>query len=313
MKFNNRMFINTLRILELKNLERIETEVSLFSKKRKEKFFKNSFKQAFQSVRNVFISKLRFYKARSYNCYELGSNRTLEEFERDLICDSKFYQKKIAVYTCIIGGYDNLNDPVIINENIDYFVFTDHDITSKIWTEKDIPQEVLKLNDNTLVNRYLKFHPKELFPEYDYVAYVDGNVKVISDITPLFKYTKNLIGVAFHSHSLRNSIYDEVEVLKIFKRGVPTKLDRQVEKYRKEGFPSQYGLPEATIILSDLSNSRIRNFFEQWWQEFLKSESFRDQISLPYILWKNDVKVEEVTLLGNNLRYSSKFYVVNHK
>lgn len=307
------MFVNSLQALELNNMNNIKNEASLFSKKRKEKLRKSSLKQVFQSGYNVIVSKRRFHKAKPYNSYELGPNRTLEEFENDLICDSKFYQKKIAIYTCIVGGYDKLNEPTIINENIDYFVFTDHSISSETWVEKSIPKKVLEFNNNTLINRYLKFHPKELFPEYDYVGYVDGNVQVISDVTPLFKYTQNRTGFAFHSHSLRNSIYDEIEVLKIFKRGVPTKLDQQVEKYRKEGFPQNYGLPEATIILSDLSNIHLVDLFEQWWQEFLDSESFRDQISLPYVLWKNNIRVKEVALLGNNLRYSSKFKVAIHK
>ena len=45
--------------------------------------------------------------------------------------------KKIAIYTCVTGGYDSIKEPVFINDKIDYFIFTDNDnFSSKIWKVK---------------------------------------------------------------------------------------------------------------------------------------------------------------------------------
>ena len=308
------MYINSLRALEKSNLKLVQYESSLFNSKKLEKLRKSSIKQSFQLAFKVINSKRIFKKTKVYNSSMSIENRTVEEFERDLICNVDYYKKKIAVYTCVVGGYDKVNDPIIINENIDYFVFSDQTIHSKIWKQKEIPEKILDLDNNILINRYLKFHPEELFQNYDFAVYIDGNVQVISDITPLLKYTKNKLGVAFHSHSYRDSIYNEVEVLtKVVKRGDPTKLNKQVTAYRKEGFPDKYGLPEATIIITDLNNEKAAIFFDQWWEEFIRSRSFRDQVSLPYILWRNGISTDEVTLLGNNLRFSSKFIVKSHR
>ena len=42
--------------------------------------------------------------------------------------------KKIAVYTCIVGDYDELLEPVYVNPNIEYFAFTDQVVKSdSIW------------------------------------------------------------------------------------------------------------------------------------------------------------------------------------
>lgn len=314
MELIDNMYVNSLRALELSNLKIIENEASLFSRKRVEKLKKSSITQTIKMAHNVFLSKRKFMQTKAYNSSVAKENRTREEFEKDLVCSSEYYKKKIAVYTCVVGGYDKVSDPTIINENIDYFIFSDHNIQSRIWNQISIPSKLLELGNNTLINRYLKFHPQELFDGYDYVIYVDGNVQVSSDITPLLKYTKNRLGVAFHSHGYRDSIYDEVEVLiKVVKRGDPDKLTKQIAGYRQEGFPDNYGLPEATIILTDLSNNMAITFFTQWWEEFLKSQSLRDQIALPYVLWKNGIATSEVTLLGNNLRNSSKFMVATHK
>ena len=314
MEIDDNMYINSLRALELNNLKLIQNEASLFSNKRIEKLRKSSLKQTIKMAHNVFISKRKFMKTKAYNSSAAKENRTHEEFEKDLYCKPEYYKKKIAVYTCVVGGYDKVCEPTIINENIDYYIFSDHTIQSENWNQKDIPKKVLELGNNILINRYLKLHPKELFNDYDFVMYIDGNVRVSSDITPLLKYTNNRLGVVFHAHSYRDSIYDEVEVLtKVVKRGDPNKLNRQIADYRQEGFPEKYGLPEATIIITDLSNYNVTSFFDQWWNEFLNSGSFRDQISLPYILWKNGIRTSEVTLLGNNLRFSSKFMVSTHK
>ncbi|MBO0459349.1 DUF616 domain-containing protein [Enterococcus hulanensis] len=314
MELIDNMYVNSLRALELSNLKIIENEASLFSRKRVEKLKKSSITQTIKMAHNVFLSKRKFMQTKAYNSSVAKENRTREEFEKDLVCSSEYYKKKIAVYTCVVGGYDKVSDPTIINENIDYFIFSDHNIQSRIWNQISIPSKLLELGNNTLINRYLKFHPQELFDGYDYVIYVDGNVQVSSDITPLLKYTENRLGVAFHSHGYRDSIYDEVEVLiKVVKRGDPDKLTKQIAGYRQEGFPDNYGLPEATIILTDLSNNMAITFFTQWWEEFLKSQSLRDQIALPYVLWKNGIATSEVTLLGNNLRNSSKFMVGTHK
>lgn len=314
LEINSSMYINSLRALELNNLKHVKNETSLFSSKRMEKLRNSNLRQTIKMANNVLKSKRKFIKTKAYNSSEAKENRTPEEFERDLVCDPLYYKKRIAVYTCIVGGYDEISDPIVINENIDYFIFSDHTIESEIWNQKIIPENILELGDNTIINRYLKFHPAELFPDYDFVIYTDGNVQVISDITPLLKYTKNKLGIAFHAHSYRDSIYDEVEVLtKVVKRGNPDKLMKQITAYRHEGFPDHYGLPEATIIITDLSNHNITSFFNQWWEEFLNSGSFRDQISLPYILWKNGIETNEVTLLGNNLRFSAKFMVATHK
>lgn len=313
MEINDSMFVNSLRALEKNNLKIVKYESSLFSNRRIEKLRNSNIQQTIKMVHNVFKSKRKYKKTKAYNSSLAKENRTNEEFEKDLICDSEYYKKKVAVYTCVVGGYDKITDPIIINENIDYFIFSDHSIQSEIWNQRKIPEKVLELGNNTLINRYLKFHPKELFNEYDFVMYIDGNVQVISDVTPLLKYTKNRLGVAFHAHSYRNSIYDEVDVLtKVYKRGDPEKLAKQINGYRQEGFPEKYGLPEATIIITDLSNDSATNFFNCWWQEFLNSGSFRDQISLPYVLWKNGINTKEITLLGNNLRFSSKFLVSAH-
>ena len=69
---------------------------------------------------------------------------------------------------------------------------------------------------------------------------------------------------------------------------------------------------EATIILSDLKNNNAKEIFEEWWNEFYNSKSYRDQIAFPYILWKKNIKVSELATLGNNVYRNPKFRIDVH-
>ena len=49
--------------------------------------------------------------------------------------------KKIAIYTAVIGGYDDIRQPKVVDERFDYYLFTDHIETDFIgvWRLMSIP------------------------------------------------------------------------------------------------------------------------------------------------------------------------------
>ena len=69
---------------------------------------------------------------------------------------------------------------------------------------------------------------------------------------------------------------------------------------------------EATIIVTDLKNKVAKKLLNDWWDEFISTESLRDQISLQYIVWKNKLKIDDIGVLGNNLYRNPKFRVNIH-
>lgn len=56
-----------------------------------------------------------------------------------------------------------------------------------------------------------------------------------------------------------------------------------------QGMPEHYGLYENNIFLINPNNDCTCELFLQWWKEY-EMYSKRDQISLPYILYKNNMK-----------------------
>lgn len=253
-----------------------------------------------------------------YNCFKMNQILKMNKiesknngtFEYDKVCEDK----KVIVYTAIIGKYDNVLEPVYVPSNCKYVLFTDNkDINTDKWEIREIPDNIKKLGSNILINRYIKMHPRELFEDMDYSIYIDGNIKTIGNIRELLGAANTQTGLAIHRHSVRNCIYEEAKICMLFRKGNFNKLRKQLNRYRKEAFPKQYGLLECNVIITNLKNVRSEEILNEWWNEFIKTESYRDQIALPYVLWKMGYNLEKIGNLGNNIYLNSKFKVVEHK
>lgn len=221
---------------------------------------------------------------------------------------------KIAVYTCVTGNYDNIHTPLVKLENVDYYLLVDdydkYKQYSSSFIVKQLPKEVIN-KGNILANRYAKFHPLDFFDDYDYSIYIDGGVRVVSDLRKIVSVCKEKTGLAMYRHSNRDDVYDEADVCLLLNRGNKDLIKKQIDRYRKEGFPSSYGLFEATLIASDLKNKNSKLLLDAWWEELIDSGSLRDQLALPYVLWKNNLSANDVGYLGNNVydNYALDFYL----
>lgn len=242
----------------------------------------------------------------AYRGNELKPNIKIVETCRD---------KRIAIYTCITGGYDSAQIPLVRFDNVDYILFTDQ---TKKFVEQDdkfiireIPDEICA-KGQILANRYIKFHPHELLHDYDYSIYLDGNIRVVSDIRGFVKQCTHSTGIAMHRHRERNCIYKEAEVCKLLRRGNTEKINTQMAKYRAASFPSDFGMNEANVIVCNLHNSMSIKLLDDWWNELLVSGSLRDQLAWPYVLWVNGFSIDDVGNLGYNVYENDKIDVVRH-
>lgn len=245
------------------------------------------------------------------NIKENKQEENWTEKEKEVLLNTELGNKKIVIYSCITGNYDNGKEPYYKSNNIDYIMYTSNDVSG--WTRKEIPDKIKKLNNPILINRYLKFHPHELFEEkYDYSIYIDGNIEIISDLSVLTSLVNNKYGFAFHRHYSRNCAYDEAKFCIAYKKGNSKKIKEQMKKYETEKFPKNYGLLEGNVIVNDLKNERARNIMEQIWNELNIAQTFRDQLTIPYVLWKNNIETKEISTLGKNVYKNPKIRIERH-
>ena len=241
----------------------------------------------------------------------LRKSRITKEQDFDGECttspDDYFLDGRIAVYTSIFGKYDLIQEPIFKPNNIDYFIITDQDVKSdSMWKTREV--KLSEKLSNTEKNRYVKMHPDLLFPEYDYSIYVDGSIKIISDLTPFVK-SINEYGIAVHKHSQRSCLYEELESAIISYKISRKEADQYRAFLESERMPSQYGLCECGIIARQHNNRTCKKVMEDWWEQF-NSYIKRDQISLPYVLYKNNITINQVATLGENI-YRNKSIRIN--
>ncbi len=223
-----------------------------------------------------------------------------------------FSSERIAIYTVIIGDYDDVLEPYCKPDNCDYFLFTDKDFddAGSTWEKRDLP-ECLDGLTSIERNRWLKMHPHKVFGEYKYSVYVDGNIQIFTDLT---EYINKLgpTGIGIHLHPDRHCAYEELKA--VVERGKETKENTQRHaRYMEEmGMPHDYGLLECNVIAREHNNDICVQVMEQWWQEFMEY-SKRDQISLPHVLYRNHISVAEVGVLGDNVRINPSFRIFRHK
>lgn len=214
---------------------------------------------------------------------------------------------KIAVYSCVVGKYDRIVEPVYVQPDVDYLMFTDLKLPKDtVWKKIDITQfDDYKLLTPVQMNRKIKMLPHKYLSNYDYSLYVDGLIELVGAISPMIK-EMGQYGLGIHFHNQRDCIYDEAVMIKYAKKANMNEVKNQLEKYKKEGFPAHFGLYENTILLRKHCDESVCRLMEAWWSEYLKYPT-RDQLSLPYLIWKTNFPKEYIYIMGNNINRNPRF------
>jgi len=209
-----------------------------------------------------------------------------------------------VVYTAVFGSYDHV--PAVNPEwGCDFVCFTDNpEPVSTGWQVV-----VVQLNGEppAQANRRYKMLPHKYFPNYERSLYVDGNVKIVADPSPLFcKYLDNSL-IAIPKHQDRNCAYEEARLCIEGGRVNKEITEQQISGYAADGFPEKFGMTENGIIFRRHHDKNVITMMDSWWKEYCNGGR-RDQLSLPYLIWKHKINVLEIV---EGPRISSKFFEID--
>jgi len=124
------------------------------------------------------------------------------------------------------------------------------------------------------------------FIEADLYIYIDANYKVMGDLNAFAsQYFKG--GYLTMQHPNRRCIYQEAKAVIQIQKDNADVVGNQMLAYQKERMPANHGLYMNGFFIRDNS---FNDICEQWYNE-VEKHSYRDQLSLYYILWKNKKKV----------------------
>lgn len=251
------------------------------------------------------LEYIRFLEHRAYSfChFTTKGNRRLEKLSPRLDTANL----RMAVYTCIVGHYDSLIEPRIAEPGIDYYVFTDIDIPAgSVWKKIDITQfDEYHEFSPTQLNRRIKMLPFCYLPDYDYSVYVDGNIEIEGAVTPVVAEMGDC-PFGTHYHRTRDCIYVEKVRVNYLRKADKETVDKQTAAYREAGFPRHYGLYENSILIRSHRDESVRHLMEAWWEEYMRYPT-RDQLSLPYLIWKTGYDKSSIHIIGTNIDRNPNF------
>lgn len=196
---------------------------------------------------------------------------------------------KYVVYTAIFNNYDWLKEPVFVPDDVDFVCYSDSpSLKSKHWK---IVRMDLKGLSPSLLNREIKLlYPYTELRNYDYSLYVDGSMMIKGDVsTFLRKYAQMRPVLMNFKHPNKDCLFEEINYCIQRGRGIAEKLEEQGKIYKDNGMPKHYGLSDNKILLRDNHSELGEKMMREWYHHVI-TYSGRDQVCLPYILFKNQQK-----------------------
>lgn len=235
------------------------------------------------------------------------SHCCLGEYDREIDPN-----EKIAVYTSIIGDYDELKQPEIIEERCDYYylgIEKPKQLGVYKWIDIAGISEINML-DKGRINRFCKLHPHLFFAKYKYSIYIDGSFKIKKNISHIVSKISD-IGIAVYGGEIKDT-YGQAAIGCIKRKEEEKIVIGQMKRYLDEGFPRNYGFSENGIIVREHNNEECIKIMNTWWNEILKG-SGRDQLSFFYSVWKNGYQPKDIGEIGKTHRSASEVSLYRHK
>lgn len=214
----------------------------------------------------------------------------------------------------MVGNYDDIMQPKVVDDRFDYVLFSNEINEDKIgvWDIRKIP-EVVK-NDNKRLSRYPKTHPESMLVQYDASLYIDANIKIMDQwvyerFVELFNSKIEYAGIKLvltgrdciyeHAFDMCQNYYDH-----------DYNVIRQCHVMYKAGFPEHFGMNENNVIFR-MHTEKMKETDEEWW-EWILNYSFRDQFSYMFCVWKHNVALNYFLPEGEDTRNGLHFHLVNH-
>lgn len=222
---------------------------------------------------------------------------------------------KYVIYTCIVGGYDELLQPVVTDPDFDFvcFVGRGEKTADRIgaWAVREFD---CGLEDLRIVSRYPKMHPHVLLPEYEASVWIDGNIGIADGTIYEAARSKMASGVLYSGvpHPDRDSVYSEVWTCwKWFPHLKFRDVPRIWAWLLFHGLPLRSGLMENNLIFRRHLDPAVVRLDELWWDRLLNL-SLRDQLSFMWCLKKCGIPVDYFLSEGYNTRNHPGFRYLLH-
>lgn len=197
---------------------------------------------------------------------------------------------KVLIYSANLGGFDNSSDHVeqVLPEGIEsikYHRFTDDDYPPRASMSPRLQARIIKM------------FGWQFEPDFDYYLWVDSSCKLAKENS--LKWFMEQLGeadMAVFKHPHRDTIQQEADYLKHRLEIncpyiTPRYKNEDIDGQLKEVDPQQELYASTAFIFRN--NSKTRHAMKDWWYHTSRYHSI-DQLSLPFVLFENNVKVSVI-------------------
>ena len=186
------------------------------------------------------------------------------------------------VYTVATNSGDL---PKIRHEsNTDYYCFTNkQDFQSLDWKIKYINDSIL--SDQNFIKKYKILGDFKLEKKYDIVIYMDVDLCFHQSIDDIIKENCN-----FEKENIYFLEDDNHYVYQVSEKyiqsgiGNPAVIRTQMDYYKRQGFPKDFGLVSEKLIIRK-KDKKLASFQEEWYYQ-LEQFNTQESLSIMYALWK---------------------------
>ncbi|HEX2180237.1 MAG TPA: glycosyltransferase domain-containing protein [Actinomycetota bacterium] len=195
--------------------------------------------------------------------------------------------ERTVIYTAIFGGYDDLRTQPAC-PGVDFVCFTDDSgLKSEQWR---VQVAEPRFEDPRMAAKWFKLFPHQALPGYRRSIWIDGGIQISTETfaEEVLSFLPRA-GIAMFPHPSRTTIKQEADELIRLGRFPDQPFLPQVDHYYSRGFPDNAGLFAATVMARNHRSRKVRRLGGLWMEEILEW-SVRDQLSLPYVLWKLKLK-----------------------
>lgn len=221
--------------------------------------------------------------------------------------------KRFAVFSAIIGKYDEILQPSVVDDRFDYLLFSDGLPVGKqgVWQVRRIDYSN---SIKTKVARYVKTHPEALLPEYEASLWLDANIRITGkEIYDRFVWLfENNTLVASVKHLAYDCVYNELFSVLDFRYESEEVAVKWGHELRKRGYPRHAGLFETGLMYRRHSNPGVKELDAIWWN-YIEAYSRRDQLSFTVSLREENLSCGFFLSEGKTVRDSEGLAFIKHK
>lgn len=223
--------------------------------------------------------------------------------------------KRFVVYTIVVGNYDEVTQPLVIDNRFDYVLFSDtHNENSiGVWDVRPIDY---KTDNNFIKSRFPRLQPEKVLAEYDAWLYIDGTLQITSQIIydRCIDLYERGIEFAANKHHCRDNVYEEISAIIRDEGKEPHDYDCLTWYWylKEQGYSDEnhiYANFYESGIIYRTHTGNVQQMNDIWWDSCINHGVRRDQFSLPFALWKVPSIKEEYFLPYHENVWNNSGYI----